>query len=76
MKNKTNILCGDTTKDNLIKNAIECRPKGMRIAQFIYCACREYETTISKYNDSIAGGIDIFNIEDDEFIKLLNKYNE
>lgn len=40
-------------------------PKDLRIAQHIYNQCREYEDGI--------GGIDIFYLEDDEFISLMEK---
>ncbi len=48
-------------------------PKEQRIAQHIYNCCREYE--VNGYEDKFEAieinGIDIFGIEDDEFIKLM-----
>lgn len=53
-------------------------PKGQRIAQHIYNMCRPYEHNVTintycdgKFEDNTFVGIDIFNIEDEEFIKLM-----
>ena len=53
-------------------------PKDQRIAQFIYNQCRSYEETMElnmyqdgKFTEKNIRGIDIFHVEDTEFIKLL-----
>lgn len=51
-------------------------PKEQRIAQHIYNCCREYEKVLDiEFTDGKKiyepQGIDIFNIEDEEFIKLM-----
>lgn len=55
-------------------------PKEQRIAQYIYNTFRDYEQTLSVYANNghevyekEAQGIDIFYVEDDEFIKRFNE---
>lgn len=55
-------------------------PKDQRIAQFIYNQCEDYEDSIDvmvkhdgKFIERSVKGIDIFYVEDKEFISLLEK---
>lgn len=55
-------------------------PKGIRIAQHIYNLFRDYEMggveTINDVQIDIPPGIDIFYVEDDEFVKRINYTNK
>tara|TARA_R110002126_G_scaffold17316_4_gene67748 strand:+ start:6224 stop:6403 length:180 start_codon:yes stop_codon:yes gene_type:complete len=46
-------------------------PKDLRICEHIYNVMREYEKTCEIYQDVFTQGIDIFYVEDEEFISKL-----
>lgn len=66
-------------KQEQIRKALNV-PEGHRIAQHIYNKFRDYEDSIEvlvkhdgKFFERSVQGIDIFHVEDDEFIKRFEK---